>query len=139
MTVRTSVLWKINIHMAKKWPEKVIQRSFIKEHSFANRLYVSSFFLKRGQIKYFSLIFSIFDIIWPQCPRTDLNIRNLPRPKTTTAWKLIPHRSKISKNWNPPHWVPLHRFFKNWFLLMQKQLYSITFKLILLSRKVPNV
>jgi hypothetical protein len=26
--------------MAKKWPEKVIQRSFIKEHSFVNRLYV---------------------------------------------------------------------------------------------------
>ena len=29
--------------MAKKWPEKVIQRSFIKEHSFANRLYVNVF------------------------------------------------------------------------------------------------
>ena len=29
----------MNIHMAKKWPEKVVQRSFIKEHSFANRLY----------------------------------------------------------------------------------------------------
>ena len=25
--------------------------------------------------------------------------------------------SKISKNWNPPRWVPLHRFFKNWLLL----------------------
>jgi hypothetical protein len=30
--------------MAKKWPEKVIQRSFIKEHSFVNRLYVNIFF-----------------------------------------------------------------------------------------------
>ena len=59
-----------------------------------------------------------------QCPRTDLNKRFLSRPKTITAWKLIPHRSKINKNWNPPHWVPLHRFFKNWFLLIQKQLYS---------------
>ena len=58
-----------------------------------------------------------------QCPRKDLNKRFLPRPKTITAWKLIPHRSKISKNWNPPHWVPLHRFFKNRFSLMQKQLY----------------
>ena len=58
-----------------------------------------------------------------QCPRTDLNKRSLPRPRTTTAWKLIPHRSKISKNWNPTRWVPLHRFFKNWFLLMRKQLY----------------
>ena len=35
-----------------------------------------------------------------QCPRTDLKKRFLPRPKTITAWKLIPHRSKISKNWN---------------------------------------
>ena len=26
------------------------------------------------------------------------------------------HRSKISKNWNPTHWVQLYRFFKNWFL-----------------------
>ena len=43
---------------------------------------------------------------------------------TITAWKLIPHRSKNSKNWNPPRWVPLHRFLKNWFLLIQKQLYS---------------
>ena len=39
MTVRTSVLWKMKIHMAKKWPEKVVQRSFIKEHSFPNGLY----------------------------------------------------------------------------------------------------
>ena len=60
----------------------------------------------------------------PQCPRTDLNKRSFPRPKTTTAWKLIPHTSKISKNWNPPWCVTLHRFFKNWFLLMQKQLYN---------------
>ena len=28
--------------MAKKWPEKVVQRSFIKEHSFPNGLYVKS-------------------------------------------------------------------------------------------------
>ena len=29
------------IHMAKKWPEKVVQRSFIKEHSFVYGLYNS--------------------------------------------------------------------------------------------------
>ena len=62
--------------------------------------------------------------MYTQCPRTKINKRFLPRAKTTTAWKLIPHRSKISKNWNPPHWDPLHRFFKNWFLLVQKQLYN---------------
>ena len=39
MTVKTLVLWKINTHMAKKWPEKVVQRSFIKGHSFPYRLY----------------------------------------------------------------------------------------------------
>ena len=39
MTVRTSILWKMNMHMAKKWPEKVVQRSFIKRHSFRNSLY----------------------------------------------------------------------------------------------------
>ena len=59
-----------------------------------------------------------------QCPRTDLNKKSLPRPKTTTEWKLIPHRSKISKNWNPPHLGPLHRFFNNSFLLIQKHLYN---------------
>ena len=39
MPVRTSVLWKMKIHMAKKWPEKVAQRSFIKEHLLPNALY----------------------------------------------------------------------------------------------------
>ena len=38
-----------------------------------------------------------------QRPRMDLMKKSLPRPKTTTAWKLTPHRSKISKNWNPSH------------------------------------
>ena len=37
-----------------------------------------------------------------QCPRIDLNKSFLPRPNTTTVWMLKPHRSKISKNWNPP-------------------------------------
>ena len=39
MTVRTSVLWKISTHMAKKWPGMVVQRTFIKGHSFVYRLY----------------------------------------------------------------------------------------------------
>ena len=38
-----------------------------------------------------------------QRPRTDLNKRFLPRPNTTIAWKLMPHRSNISKIWNPSH------------------------------------
>ena len=40
MTVRTSVLWKMNMHMAKKWTERVVKRSFIKEHSFGIRVYI---------------------------------------------------------------------------------------------------
>ena len=28
------------MHMAKQWPEKVVQRSFIKGHSFPNGLYM---------------------------------------------------------------------------------------------------
>ena len=34
MTVWTSVLWKMIIHISKKWPEVVITLSFIKGHSF---------------------------------------------------------------------------------------------------------
>ena len=37
--------------MAKKWPEKVVQRSFIKEHSFPNSLYLTD---KKEQLTYFS-------------------------------------------------------------------------------------
>ena len=39
MTIWTSVLWKMNIQMAKNWPEMVITRSFIKGHSFPITLY----------------------------------------------------------------------------------------------------
>ena len=34
MTIWTSVLWKINIHMAKRWPERVLQQSFISIFHF---------------------------------------------------------------------------------------------------------
>ena len=68
--------------------------------------------------------FSFHPVDASQCPRAYLNKKFLSRPKTTAAWTLVPHRSKISKNWNPLHWVPLHRFFKNLFLLIQKHFYS---------------
>ena len=44
MTVRTSVLWKMIIHMAKKWPRIVVHRLFIKEHSFIQTLNTSEIF-----------------------------------------------------------------------------------------------
>ena len=40
MTVWTSVLWKMNIPIAKKWPDMVVTSSFIKEHSFRISLYI---------------------------------------------------------------------------------------------------
>ena len=46
-----------------------------------------------------------------QCATTKLNKRSLPKPTTTTGWKLIPHRSKISMNWNPLHWDPIMKYF----------------------------
>ena len=49
-----------------------------------------------------------------QCPRTDLNKRSLPRPKTTTAWKLIPgvipHRIEIL-HIEALHWVHSNSFY----------------------------
>ena len=75
--------------------------------------------------------------VWTQCSRTDLNKTSLPRPKTTTAWKLIPHRSNIYKNWNPQHWVPLHSFQKSSFTNRKKSFTVSTFKLILLNKKFP--
>ena len=65
-----------------------------------------------------------FSSLSTQCPTANLNKIFLPRVKTTTAWKLTPHRSKISKNWNPPgSGLPTvgltFSFFKNWFLIIQ--------------------
>ena len=56
MTVRTSVLWKINTHMAKKCPEKVVQRSFIKEHLFPNGLYHFLFALETVGVRQLYLL-----------------------------------------------------------------------------------
>ena len=34
MTVQTSVLWKINIHMVKKWPEMAVKWPFMSQFHF---------------------------------------------------------------------------------------------------------
>ena len=41
MTIWTSVLWKMIIHISKKWPELVVTLSFIKGHSFRISFYIS--------------------------------------------------------------------------------------------------
>ena len=74
MTVWTSVLWKMNIHISKKWPELVVTRSFIKGHSFPISLYdnlviINPPFLRPFCVLHFignrsfELIFSNFDVI----------------------------------------------------------------------------
>ena len=40
-TVWTSVLWKINIQEAKKWPEMVLKQPFILSFSFRNRVSIT--------------------------------------------------------------------------------------------------
>ena len=52
-----------------------------------------------------------------QCARTDLNKRSLPKPTITAGWKHIPHRSKISMNWNPPRPGGSHYIFQIFFRL----------------------
>ena len=34
LTLWTSVLWKMNLHMAKKWPERVVKQSFLSNIRF---------------------------------------------------------------------------------------------------------
>ena len=65
-----------------------------------------------------------------QRPRIDLNTRSLPRPKTTTAWKLIPHRSaRIEIPHIGSHYIDFSRtdFYK-----YKDSFTVITFKLILI-------
>ena len=63
-----------------------------------------------------NLIYPACPCAMAQCPRMELNKRSLPKAMTTAGWKLIPHGSKISMNWNPPHWDPITKFSKKIFL-----------------------
>ena len=70
----------------------------------------------------------------PQCPRTDLNKRFLPRPKTHSMKAYTPIGLKSARIEIPhigSHYIDFY-YYKNSFTV-------ITFKLILLSKKVPNV
>ena len=71
MTVRTSVLWKIHTHMAKKWPGMVVQRSFIKEHSFVNRLYVLKHTQKQKFVKKPREDTWVWDKLWKRNDHTN--------------------------------------------------------------------
>ena len=68
---------------------------------------------KRGEVIYKNYQICVL-LTLAQCATMKLNKRSLPKPTTTTGWKLIPHRSKISMNWNPLHWDPIIPYnFKN--------------------------
>ena len=59
-----------------------------------------------------------------QCPRTDLSKRTYLDQRLPLHESLsILYRSKITKNQNPPWWVPPYKLLKKRFLLIQKQLY----------------
>ena len=71
----------------------------------------------------FLTFFNLFQFChksYSQCLRTALDKRFLSRLSQRLKLGLKLARIEI------PHtrWVPLHRFFKNWFLLIQKQLYN---------------
>ena len=75
-----------------------------------------------------------------QCSRTDLNKRSLPRPKTTIACKLIPAIDLKSAKIEIPHiGFNYIDFSKSDSYKYKNSFTAITFKLILLSKKVSNV
>ena len=97
MTVRTSVLWKINTYMAKKWPGMVLQRSFIKGHSFRNRLYLQ---VKRA---------------WTKETWTTLVFRSIRFNKKTLKISLNILLKKILVVWESTG--PLNTYGKAWLFL----------------------
>ena len=131
--LKSIVHYKVFVHTISKtvWDECTYM-FFSLHHSTNKKWSQPTFFVvviiwkdKRGKVINYKI--SKFEYWWIWQTRHSMARANLNKSvwlviNTTTAWKLIPHRYKISKNWNPPHWV--HRFFKNWFLLIQKQLYS---------------
>ena len=85
MTVKTSVLWKIYTHMAKKWPGIVIQRTFIKGHS----LYTDFASLKQKDI--YIPENKIHLHTWKKKTFTSLKRKDIyiPEKKTFTSLKLF--------------------------------------------------
>ena len=75
------------------------------------------------------------DVLELQCPRMELNKRSLPKPTTIAGWKLIPHRSKICMNWNPPRWdsIIYKYFFLVYFNTEWYCFYCLKSSLLLLS------
>ena len=81
-------------------PKKYSKAFLITKVDSLEKLMIASDWLVSAESHQGQILFDF--AISSQRSRTDLNKRFLPRPNTITAWKLIPHRSKISKNWNPP-------------------------------------
>ena len=104
MTVRTSVLWKMNIHMAKKWPGMVVHRSFIKEDSFLYRLYEQINFTLH---KVYNCLYIFITSIKKDCFET-------PKLLKCPLWWIFSHSNFTTGSSFYEHWILLcvHRITK---------------------------
>ena len=107
MTVATSVLWKINTHVVKKWPEKVIQRPFFHFESVFNCL---------GDHSYGPLLTKLNIIIQPiyldltnqKCQPSAANLTT--QHTTPCCWLLVFHQNSFQKSRSgrdPPWYITL--------------------------------
>ena len=70
MTVWDSGLWKIDIHMAKKWPELIIEQSFKSNIRFRSVFrFIEVFFLDHGALETFK--FGAFSVLSLSSIRTE--------------------------------------------------------------------
>ena len=97
MTVWTSVLWKMNIQMAKKWPEMVVTRSIIKEHSFWITLYLLTAKLSTGIMQFLESAIHLYSCMCTYFLK-GLNFPTLTALVLTGAVCFI-HRKVISTMW----------------------------------------
>ena len=100
MTVRTSVLWKMNIHMAKKWPEMVIQRSYIKGHSFPYSLYKGFWYFSNTFFNASEFYINPF-LPWRNMPKDNLcNVRFVEKQSIQIIWKFMSGAILVKNQFN---------------------------------------
>ena len=98
----------LNIYRKKNYLWTGLWLNWLKFFGFRQRIFRICMLLFFGRAAWHWIMRKIWEhtmLHWAcitectsQRPRIDLNKRFLPGQNTTTAWKLIPHRSNISKN-----------------------------------------
>ena len=100
MTIRTSVLWKMNIKLAKKWPEMVIKWPNLKVVSFESKrsifqpfhlsIYGQTYktFLSRNIIKNQKSYQPSSQIFWTKFESNDVTIQSIALIKIVTVMYL---------------------------------------------------